>query len=229
MGLQSVSNLLPVPHPELVTSLEPHQSHWWQRRQGIDVLMSLVECCRCYSLQCCVKFLIRRTVQCVLCCSADREVALPLHWSYTTQSARQEHKLCSLFFPALCCDWHVLIPGIDFFGDSLREPQKNRQLDKLPFLHLQRSVHLANKTPRRWWGCCLVILPTQKAESLKPSVGVFPSFLLACFVLYFSEKVFFMKISQYPLSWWLRKQRRLSWSFKLLTSGCWCCEEVDLI
>lgn len=148
--------------------------------------------------------------QCNVCSAAPQTESLLSHSiGHTVHNLPLRSTTC-----AACLSSPVLWltfpdPGIDFFGDSLREPQKNRQLDKLPFLHLQRSVHLANKTPQRWWGCCLVILPTQKAESLKPSVGVFPSFFLVCFVLYFSEEVFFMKISQYPLSWWLCKQRHL--------------------
>lgn len=63
--------------------------------------------------------------------------------------------------------------GIDFFGDSLRESQKNRRVDKLPFLHLQRSVHPANKISQRRWGRCLVMPQTQKAEAPSRSVGDF--------------------------------------------------------
>lgn len=190
MGLQSVSNLLPVPHPQLVTSLEPHKSYRWQWRQWINVFMSLVECCRCYSLQCYFKFLIHPTVQCVLCCSADREVALPLHWSYSTQSARQEHNLGSLFFQS-CVVTDTSWSRHWFLWRLPQRASENRQFDKLPFLHLQRSVHLANKTPQRWWGCCLVILPSRWSQVW----AFFLLFFLFCFVLYFSEEVFFMKIS----------------------------------
>lgn len=121
--------------------------------------------------------------QCSVCSAAPQTERLLSHSiGHTVHNLPVRSTTCAACFSSPVLWLTRPDPGIDFFGDSLREPQKNRQLDKLPFLHLQRSVHLANKTPRRWWGCCLVILPSRWSQVW----AFFPSFFLVlfCFVFF---------------------------------------------
>lgn len=145
MGLQAVSNLLPVPHPELCYQFGATQklpmavmtlTQW--------MLTSLVECCR-YYFQC--YFIIHHTVQCGLSLLRRQRgrSPTPLVIKYTVCPSGAQ--LSQLVFPVLCCDWHILISALISLETPSESLRNSVSLINFPFFTFRGLLTWPTKHP----------------------------------------------------------------------------------